>query len=410
MSIHRAKGLEFPVVFLPDLGKAHNLRDAQGPILADRAAGLGMHVVDERQMIRYPSVCSTLVSHSLLRQTLAEELRLLYVAMTRAKEHLICIGTCRASAIQQWEGLWSNHAGALPADVCLGGRTPLDWLGPVWAMTASENPAVFDVTIHAAAEWQGWKHPRKSRPGFDAAQQSLAKLEPLTPAPQANPSAAEVIERFERVYPFPRATSQPAAASVTALAKDSASVEGSDAPARKLDLPQFVAQAGAPKATDVGTATHRALELWDFNADESQIEIMVGRKLISPAQAALIDRQALNWFLGTDLGRLLKQRGDHLMREIPFAVADAPDGETPADPLDRIMVRGRIDLLFRMEDGGVSVVDYKTDKVTAADVAARAQSYRRQMEYYRHALKRVAGAEIAGIYLVFLSPRVIERL
>ena len=111
MSIHRAKGLEFPVVFLPDLGKAHNLKDAQGAILADRAAGLGMQVVDERRFIRHDSVSSTLVSHSLHRQTIAEELRLLYVAMTRAKEHLVCVGTCRATALEEWENLWRHHTG-----------------------------------------------------------------------------------------------------------------------------------------------------------------------------------------------------------------------------------------------------------------------------------------------------------
>src|SRR5208282_3512408 len=111
--------------------------------------------------------------------------------------------------------------------------------------------------------------------------------------------------------------------------------------------PQFFAQVRTPKATDIGMATHRALELWDFAGGESQIDSMIQRKLISPGQAALVDRQALAWFLGTDLARLLRQRNNFLMREIPFALAESPGGETRADPLDRIMVRGRIDLLAR---------------------------------------------------------------
>ena len=93
MSVHAAKGLEFSIVFVPDLGKRINLQSCQGPILADRAAGLGMVVVDEEKRCRYPSLALTLVQNRLRQQSLAEELRVLYVAMTRAKEHLVLIGT-----------------------------------------------------------------------------------------------------------------------------------------------------------------------------------------------------------------------------------------------------------------------------------------------------------------------------
>ncbi|MGA3066984.1 MAG: helicase-exonuclease AddAB subunit AddA [Tepidisphaeraceae bacterium] len=410
MSIHRSKGLEFPVVFLPDLGKNHNLKDAYGLILADRTTGLGMQSIDVRQLSSHPSLCSTLVSQSLLRQTLCEELRLLYVAMTRAREHLICVGTCRATAIERWKDLWTNHRGPLPADVVLASRSPLDWFGPVWANTASTQPPVFDLVEHPAEEWQNWQNPRLSRPKFDAAQQSMAKLEPLSPSPEPSDMASEVIGRFEQVYNFPAGTRQPAALSVTAQSKESEIPAASEIPARKLDLPQFVSRSAAPKATDIGTATHRALELWDFSAGPSQIESLIERKLISSAEAALVDRQALAWFFGTDLARLLKERRDHVLREIPFALAENSQGESPSDPLDRTMIRGRIDLLIRMEDKSVAVVDYKTDRVSAADVPRRADSYRRQMEYYRQALATVAGAKISAIYLVFLTARIIEQL
>ena len=93
MSVHRSKGLEFPVVFLPDLGKGINLDDSRGQILADRQLGLGLCVVDQARFVRYPSLASTLVKSRLRQQSMAEELRVLYVAMTRAKEHLVLVGT-----------------------------------------------------------------------------------------------------------------------------------------------------------------------------------------------------------------------------------------------------------------------------------------------------------------------------
>ena len=120
MSIHRSKGLEFPVVVLPDLGKAINLQDCQGSILVDRVAGLGMAVVDEPRLVRYPSLASTLVKERLQQQAMAEELRVLYVAMTRAREHLILVGIAADSACETLGGRWSNHAGAFPAEAILG--------------------------------------------------------------------------------------------------------------------------------------------------------------------------------------------------------------------------------------------------------------------------------------------------
>src|SRR5688500_14896394 len=123
MSVHRSKGLEFPVVFLPDLGKAINLQDCSGAILADRKAGLGMAVVDEHRRVRYPSLASTLVHNRLRQQALAEEMRVLYVAMTRAKEHLVLIGTCRPETPAKWAARWTGHDGPLPADAVLAART-----------------------------------------------------------------------------------------------------------------------------------------------------------------------------------------------------------------------------------------------------------------------------------------------
>src|SRR4029078_3799592 len=122
--------LEFPVVFIPDLGKLHNLRDTSGSILVDRNAGIGLMVADEALRVRYPSLAHVLVQQRIRKQTLAEELRVLYVAMTRAREHLILVGTCDEAAPQTWAEQWSQHVGPLPPERILGARTMLDWLGP----------------------------------------------------------------------------------------------------------------------------------------------------------------------------------------------------------------------------------------------------------------------------------------
>ena len=126
MSIHAAKGLEFPVVFLPDCGKAHNLRDTYGPILYDRQVKLALQAVHKEKQIRYPSLVHELARRRIRRASLAEELRVLYVAMTRAKEHLVCVGTAAKDAAADIDR-WRRNAGSGPiaAAEVLKGRSYL---------------------------------------------------------------------------------------------------------------------------------------------------------------------------------------------------------------------------------------------------------------------------------------------
>ena len=244
MTIHRAKGLEFPVVIIPDLGKMHNLSDSRGAILLDRKRGLGMDVVDERRMIRYPSLASTLVAESLLRQSLAEELRLLYVAMTPAREHLILMATCSDKSIEQWNQQWQNRPGPMSADRFLAARNALDWLGAAAALTASAKPPVFEITRHTVDDVRQWPVKHYAQDATSPLQETMAALEPLTPPLPTSALAESVKQRFQVVYPFKAFSNRTASASVTALSKSAADPMAAQSKtnsptARKLDLPTF---------------------------------------------------------------------------------------------------------------------------------------------------------------------------
>jgi ATP-dependent helicase/nuclease subunit A len=437
MSVHHSKGLEFPVVFLPELGKRINLQDCYGAILMDKRAGLALSAVDEEKRIRYPSLASVLVQTSLKRQSLAEELRVLYVAATRAKEHLILSGTASDSRREQWNTRWSGHVGPMPADDFLSATCMLDWIGPVVSMIGSETS--FRVTGYAPDEVASWSAAELKRPALSDFQERLARLEPLNPPPPPDARARQLIQTLVSPYPHVRAARQEAARSVTDLTKkDRQAPVGYVVPLspgaadRSLTFERTLATPGCLQdrndlsAADVGSATHLIFQHLDFSrpcSDEDlaeQINHLIDRKLLTAAQAKHVDLGAIQWFIGTDVGRRLRENAPHLRRELDFYLAVAPEEfEATQDALaatpvitdsagDQVMIRGRIDaLIVPPAAAPLTLIDYKTDRLAPEKVPARADFYAPQVQLYRRAIERITGRTVGEVILVFLAARSI---
>lgn len=451
MSIHGSKGLEFPVVIVPDLGKRMNLGDARGRILVDRAAYLGMQVIDEKLHVCYPSLGQVLVRDRMERATRAEELRLLYVAMTRAREHLVLIGTCGEKAYDGWQTRWAGHAGKFPADVVLDANCMLDWIGP--AAVASADAHAIDFHRHVPAEIEALKAmPRSAspdRPGRD----DLAALKPLAPPPPQDDNANQVIQRVTYQYPFADHCLRPARLSVTALAHDQIASglpdltaelaaqeaqianlklqitppgfetspppaatdqpeSGVDDPPIDLPLPRCISVDAPLAATDRGTAAHTLLQHMDFtragdpSAIREQIDRLIHRQLLTAEQAATINIDDILWLTtASELAPLLTSPQSDLLREMPFYLAmDHPRCPAADDPLDCLMVRGRIDLVIAQPDG-LTIVDYKTDRVGRHTIDQRAADYREQVSLYRRAIENAANQPVKSAVLAFLHAR-----
>ena len=407
MSIHHAKGLEFPVVFVPDLGKAINVTDLNGSILLDRDLGLGLRVVDEARQVRYASLAHEVVHQSLRQQTLAEELRVLYVALTRAREHLVLIGTCDGAAVDRWRQAWADPDGPLPAKTVLAATTPLDWLGPV---AANLGEAVLAVTAHPAADVAAWAAEQAAVPGLSPAQSARARLDPLVPPPVPTAVATAVIDCIGQTYPFDAQTREQAARSVTDMAKHAPRGASAAPTARLPDLPKFLAGDAPLQATDRGTATHLVLERLDFAtaATAADIQGQVARLTtagrLTPPAAAAVDVDAILWLMSTDVGRLLRARAADLRREVPIYFA-----QPAADPADAVMVRGRVDLIVPDGDGWL-IVDYKTDRVAGDALDRRADEYAGQLKLYGAAMTRITGTDATRAVLVFLHPRQVRQV
>ncbi len=429
MSIHRSKGLEFPVVLLPDLGKAFNLQDSQGSILLDRNAGLGLQVVDEDRRIRYPSLASAVVQQRLRRQSLAEELRVLYVAMTRAKEHLILVGTCNESQPEKWAAQWRGHEGPLPTEQILNARNMLDWLGPTAAALNRGGDEPIRVHAHTAADISTFAAVQPDAAKFTSAQTALAALKPLNPSPPPNESAARVIERVSFQYPFKAFTKLGAVQSVTSLSKQTSvaaqSTDPSSAPPpgtaaseldRMLPKPAFLAGELPIDPAERGTATHLVLQHLTFSdvagaaSIHRQIEKMIGDHRLTSAQSKLVDIPAIQWFLSEDIGQLLQKHAADIMREAPvYYAAPANIPTANIDKFDNIMVRGRLDLILPIE-GEFIIIDYKTDRVSGDLLDQRAAFYAGQLRLYGKAIEKITQKKVREMILVFLSARECRRV
>jgi ATP-dependent helicase/nuclease subunit A len=406
MSIHRSKGLEFPIVLLPDLGKLINLRDCQGSILLDRLAGLGLQVVDEDRQARYPSLAWTVVQNRLHQQALAEELRVLYVAMTRAKEHLILCGTCDAGQVDKWTGQWAQHSGPLPTEMILSARTMLQWIGP--AAVASGSSA-FEIHSHSIDEIAAWLTEHTHQPTVPI---HLSELRRLNPPPPPSPASEQIIDRVCHPYPFEEIAKIAAAQSVTSLAKHGSELSPIfPSPSEEAELdrtlpkPAFLLANAPPDAAERGTATHAVLEHLDFHnttgesAIREQIEKMVATRRITAEQAACVDVATISWLMNQSVGQILREPGITLHRELPvyFALPSK-------NPLDQIMVRGRLDVLVEKENRLI-IVDYKTDRVTGESLNQRAAFYQPQLQLYREAIERITSKKVVSAILVFLYAR-----
>ncbi len=402
MSVHGSKGLEFPVVFVADLGKKHSSRSQTGLILVDRNAYIGMSAVDEEKRIRYPSLAKVLASGEIRRRSLAEEMRILYVAATRAREKLFLVGTSSNKGTGEWKERWSTHTGPIPAGRLLAASTPLDWLGPAATALSAISPELIGVHLHEEAVPQVAGAPRQ----VNELRETLAQLKPLDPPPTIDGESRQLLQRLQTPYEFEPFTREPAARSVTSIA---AQEQHQPAPI-VLTAPQAVEIITELSPTEIGDATHLLLEHVDFAGPCSSMDLrelgktlIAGRFMTKTAMDA-IDFESICWFMESELGRLMRAHARVLRKELPlyFPIGDAPD------PLDRAMARGRIDVLIPLADRSI-IIDYKTDRIGADAAKMQAEHHRPQLALYCNAIAAVTMKPVEA-HLAFLTPRMCAQV
>ena len=404
MTIHKSKGLEFPVVVVADAGKQFNLQDLKKPVLFHKTQGLGPQVIDVKTRYRYPGAARKAVAHCLELETKAEELRVLYVALTRAREKLILTGRLKhaAKAASNWCRQSCRREELLPAGLIAEAKGYLDWLGPALVRHQSAG----ELRLLGGAPQEECLLPDESLwdihicPPAAAAAAGEAALPDdwscvvagqLLPDGEADRAAA----CLEWQYPWQEAIGKAAKLSVTEIKRRFAEVDETARvwPARAgamYDRPRFLQAQQGPKGGEYGVWMHTVMQHMPLAGSLNEAQVrevlaeLVAKEVLLPEQAAALNAAQLVAFFASSLGRRLLA-SSQVRREVPFSVLLPAEEFYPevAGQEETVFVQGVADLLFKEGDAWI-LVDYKSDRgLSPAELAER---YRLQLELYARAL------------------------
>lgn len=385
LTIHKSKGLEFPVVFLAQAGRKFRFDDGKNPVLLHGQLGAGLRYFDGG--VRFDTAARRGIMAAQRMEQLSEEMRVLYVAMTRAKQRLEIIASERdvEHAIERAK---------MPASPASAARATsfLPWL----LAGANAHRGALPLHIHARADL-------------------LKPVAAPTAAAQAEgplPELAALEARFAYRYPFASATALPAKRGVTAAAGQS--LQTDEPPELRFDPPSFLSESAAPDAAERGTAVHRLLEriplrvMDDAAAQQAVASIAETERAAGRVVDARRQRDIL-WFVRTELFcRMAKS--SRVQREWSFAW-NVPAGTLfDTDAEECVLLQGVIDGCF-LEDGGWVLVDYKTDRLRQGESPEEhAKLHAPQLDLYAKALAALTGLPVRERVVVLLSAHVLVRL
>lgn len=424
MTIHKSKGLEFPIVFVSGLGKRFNLTDANESLVLHPELGIGAESIQPELRIKAPTLVRQVIRRQTVLESLGEELRVYYVAFTRAKEKLILTGAVdrlekRAAAL---EALRRRTREQLSYGTLEKARSAWDWILPALARHRSfdallerfqlpagqgnplrEAPGEFVIRV-VQAEDLVWEEV-KNQINRSGCREELLRLD--TEKVYSAGKRRELSERFSYAYPYAGDWEIPVKLTVSQLKEagfeeeersEELYPETEKEPVRPVFLQEEAPLAGA----DRGTAYHRALQYLDFTRAgspeeiEEQLKEMRAREKLEETAYETVRPRELWRLANSPLGNRLaaaQSRGD-LVREQPFVLDIPASAQNPRwNSRETILIQGVMDAYF-YEDGELVLVDYKTDFVKRGEEQKLADTYRKQLLYYAQALERLTGKRV----------------
>jgi ATP-dependent helicase/nuclease subunit A len=458
MSIHQSKGLEFPVVAVANLAKPFNEQDLREEIIFDEQFGLCPCVKPPHTGRRYPSLPHWLAQQHQRREQWGEELRLLYVAMTRARDTLILTATVTE---KKWEALRTQPA-AITTQAIISAKSYADWLA-LWFRVHSPKSTVQGLKegelphlrwrIADDAELRDDSICRSR--GDEAQTKDQSETPHVVSYKNTNELDATTVERLRAIlsweYEFSAATERPAKSSVTALRRQAEElddeaeqkfqvssfkfsekrpVKASTLPAqsRKSEIPAAPEHGGGWRnpqlnAVDAGTAHHKFLQhvsiekAGDVAALEAEAKRLEREKVLSVDDVAALDFKAVAAFWNSEPGKKILKQAANVKRELAFTAKFSPKeldeilGKKSALKLDGefVVVQGVADLVVLLPKE-IWIIDFKTDEVRADELQEKIKIYEPQLKLYARALAKIYARPVMHCWLHFLKARKTEEV
>ncbi|GLB46032.1 ATP-dependent helicase/nuclease subunit A [Philodulcilactobacillus myokoensis] len=452
MTIHRSKGLEFPVVFLIDAAHQFNFNQIRGNFVLNDRLGLGMTYFNPKDRVNIDTLQKQVIVSNEKNADLSEEMRKLYVAMTRAEQRLFIVGAIKNASrskkkinpVEKLLSGWENEAMASdqdPKNPVLNftarshAKNDLDLIGPAlvrhpdfkkqWNYDAHSTVLSNDQS-HFKLQFIDKQELAKDAPNPETQSKVDLDLEHYDPKNVASDSIKSIMD-FQ--YPNQMATHTTAYQSVSEIKRlfddpdnlELGNFNGSLDPRKtnryttqNFNRPQFMQTVETPQSTDIGTATHLVLQKLNVEKPitletvQQQINDLVKNQLVTPEVAQKIDANHIMKFYQSSIGKIILKHPRSLHREVPFSLLISANRifKDFRDPKPKVLIHGIIDGYLDLDDK-VILFDYKTDYVRDAHDEMRINKiikrYQGQVNLYGIALKRILHRPVDQRYLYLLS-------
>ena len=423
MSIHKSKGLEFPVVFLSCMGKQFNLQDLNDNIILHQDLGFGPKYINPDRKIEYTTLAKEAIKLKAKVETLSEEMRVLYVALTRAKEKLIITGVSKdlEKSFREKESLiqmYKTNKKEINPVLLKKYKSYLDWIELVYFNNIEKIDKFMKLNIIKKSDLL--KDLNNTEEVSDGEENIVTKLNKMAKNVQST-GVGELSKTLKWKYIYLDSSVIPTKTSVTKLKEAEneqnepiisiEELEGqTDESQFAVARPQFLNEVTEITGAQKGTLMHLCFQKLDEHKQYTKqmlqelVNDMVRRKLITELEGKAVNIYKLYSFTQSELFKQL-QNAKKVYKEQPFYISLTADEVYGNGINDNILVQGIIDLYFINQSGEVVLVDYKTDYVEKGKENELIQKYSKQLEIYKKALEQALGkcVDKCYIYSVYLE-------
>ena len=424
MSIHKSKGLEFPVCFISGMGRKINFMDLNKPILFHHDLGFGPEYIDVEKRISYPTIFKEAIKCKVKLETLSEEMRILYVAFTRAKEKLILTGYVRnmESALNGWDIRSKGKGSKISKFNVLTSKTYFDLICPEIIRHPDGKPfrdmEGFDFNPLCSDFNSKWDVNLYSKMDILQTEQENIEEEKNRVDDILNTDLSksysnfdeEINKRLNFEYAYKKASEIPQVLSITEV-KNILLEDEYEKPLYsnvKMKKPAFLDQKKTISPAEKGIATHLVMQKIDMEKVNSpkeikeQVDYMVKRELLSNEEGKAVDENKIYRFFISPLGTRMIKAEKTVKRETEFNMfiesSEIYKELPPEYKNEKIFLRGIIDCYFE-ENGEIVLIDYKTDYLKDGEEEEIKKKYGIQLDYYSRALEKITGLRVKEKYL-----------